>query len=175
MSLRGEHLLDLTFLFRHCTLYGRLLSLKQDSTHLHYRVMWPKAVVAPPTPPSSTSLSKGGSVATGTAASDDTEALLKNYFNLDHDLTLLYEQWAVADPNFRKRAPKFAGVRILNQDAWEALICFICSSNNNISRISQMVSCATPQENPIAQVNSYPPSGPQALPSLWPVDWQNWR
>lgn len=70
---------------------------------------------------------------------DDTEALLRNYFNLEHDLTLLYEQWAGADPNFRKRAPKFAGVRILNQDAWEALICFICSSNNNISRISQMV------------------------------------
>lgn len=26
----------------------------------------------------------------------------------------------------------------MNQDAWEALVCFICSSNNNISRISQM-------------------------------------
>jgi len=30
-------------------------------------------------------------------------------------------------------------VRILKQDAWEALVGFICSSNNNISRISQMV------------------------------------
>jgi N-glycosylase/DNA lyase len=30
-------------------------------------------------------------------------------------------------------------VRILQQDAWEALVGFICSSNNNISRISQMV------------------------------------
>lgn len=28
---------------------------------------------------------------------------------------------------------------MLNQDAWEALVGFICSSNNNISRISQMV------------------------------------
>lgn len=27
----------------------------------------------------------------------------------------------------------------MSQDAWEALIGFICSSNNNISRISQMV------------------------------------
>ena len=33
----------------------------------------------------------------------------------------------------------FAGVRILRQDAWEALVGFICSSNNNIARISQMV------------------------------------
>jgi N-glycosylase/DNA lyase len=41
--------------------------------------------------------------------------------------------------NFKKRAPKFTGIRILRQDAWEALIGFICSSNNNISRISGMV------------------------------------
>lgn len=33
----------------------------------------------------------------------------------------------------------FTGVRILRQDAWEALVGFICSSNNNIARISQMV------------------------------------
>lgn len=43
------------------------------------------------------------------------------------------------DPNFRKKAPKFTGIRIMSQDAWEALVGFICSSNNNISRISQMV------------------------------------
>jgi N-glycosylase/DNA lyase len=45
----------------------------------------------------------------------------------------------VSDANFKKKAPKFTGVRILRQDAWEALIGFICSSNNNISRISSMV------------------------------------
>jgi N-glycosylase/DNA lyase len=70
---------------------------------------------------------------------DDTEAFLQHYFNLTPNLTELYEQWSQADPNFKKRAPKFTGVRILKQDAWEALIGFICSSNNNIARISQMV------------------------------------
>jgi N-glycosylase/DNA lyase len=65
--------------------------------------------------------------------------LIKHYFNLEHNLTQLYEQWAAADPNFKKKAPKFTGVRILKQDAWEALVGFICSSNNNIQRISQMV------------------------------------
>ena len=70
---------------------------------------------------------------------DDTGALLRHYFNLDPNLTQLYEQWSAADPNFRKKAPKFTGVRILKQDAWEALVVFICSSNNNIARISQMV------------------------------------
>lgn len=67
-------------------------------------------------------------------------ALVKHYFNLRLDLGQLYEKWAASDPNFKRRAPKFAGVRILRQDPWEALIGFICSSNNNISRISSMVS-----------------------------------
>lgn len=102
-------------------MHGRILHLKQDSTHLHYRVTWP-------------------SVKSQTSPKDDTEALLRHYFSLKLDLGTLYEQWSEADPNFRKRAPQFKGVRILSQDAWEALICFICSSNNNISRISQMVS-----------------------------------
>jgi N-glycosylase/DNA lyase len=70
---------------------------------------------------------------------DDTESLLKHYLNLEPNLTSLYEQWSSVDPNFKKRAPKFTGVRILKQDAWEALVGFICSSNNNIVRISQMV------------------------------------
>ena len=70
---------------------------------------------------------------------DDTEALVLHYLNLGPKLTELYEQWSAADRNFAKKAPKFTGVRILKQDAWEALVGFICSSNNNIARISQMV------------------------------------
>jgi N-glycosylase/DNA lyase len=70
---------------------------------------------------------------------DDTESLLRSYFALSHSLSSLYEQWASSDANFARRAPAFTGIRILNQDAWEALVAFICSSNNNISRISQMV------------------------------------
>lgn len=122
---------------RHCTHHGRIVSLKQDADHLHYRSIWPKATAAaaPLTPPASST----GTNTPEEPPADDTEALLKNYFNLHHDLAELYKQWAAADPNFRKRAPKFTGIRMLNQDAWEALVGFICSSNNNISRISQMV------------------------------------
>jgi len=65
--------------------------------------------------------------------------LLKDYLNLTPDLTFMYEQWSSQDANFKRRAPKFTGVRMLRQDPWEALIGFICSSNNNIIRISQMV------------------------------------
>ncbi|RGP64940.1 n-glycosylase dna lyase [Fusarium longipes] len=103
-----------------CTLHGRLIHLKQDSTHLHYRVTYPA-----PKPK--------------TTEPKDTESLLRHYFNLDTGLEALYKQWSEADSNFRKRALQFQGVRILNQDAWETLIGFICSSNNNIARISQMV------------------------------------
>jgi N-glycosylase/DNA lyase len=75
----------------------------------------------------------------------DTETLLKHYLNLEPNLTALYEYWSSVDPNFKRRAPKFTGVRILKQDAWEALVGFICSSNNNIVRISQMVISNSPK------------------------------
>ncbi|OIW35640.1 DNA glycosylase [Coniochaeta ligniaria NRRL 30616] len=122
----------------HCTLQGRILSLKQDPTHLHYRATWPKQT-APLSPPPSTlpSPSPHQSLAPSTDQ-DDTLDLIKTYFNLHISLTTLYTSWSASDPNFARRAPSFTGIRILNQDAWEALVAFICSSNNNISRISQM-------------------------------------
>jgi N-glycosylase/DNA lyase len=120
---------------RHCVLHGRLVSLKQDASHLHYRVTWPKTTSKPLKPPA-TVLKEGN---TEDMDQDDTESLLHNYFALSHSLSSLYEQWAASDANFARRAPAFTGIRILNQDAWEALVAFICSSNNNISRISQMV------------------------------------
>ncbi|KAL9060488.1 MAG: hypothetical protein Q9162_000661 [Coniocarpon cinnabarinum] len=106
---------------------ARLDSQPHVRRSLGFRQGW-SAIDAPPSPPSSQ-----------TSEDDDTLDLVKHYLNLGPNLTDLYEQWMKADPNFRKKAPKFAGVRILRQDAWEALVGFICSSNNNIARISQMV------------------------------------
>lgn len=97
--------------------------------------MYPPTTDTPPTPRSSTPAFEIESL----ASDDDTEVFVRHYLNLEHNLTELYEQWATADSNFKKKAPKFAGVRVLRQDAWEALVGFICSSNNNIIRISQMV------------------------------------
>lgn len=64
---------------------------------------------------------------------------LWDYFQLDVPLTDLYVKWSKLDTNFKAKANLFPGVRILRQDPVENLICFICSANNNISRISQMV------------------------------------
>ncbi|KAL2058862.1 hypothetical protein ABVK25_000154 [Lepraria finkii] len=117
-----------------CALHGRILSLRQDSTHLHYKaIMLPHSHQMPMTPPSSTPHS------TVDSEDDDTKDLVQHYLNLGTNLTELYEQWSTADANFKKKAPKFIGIRILQQDAWEALVGFICSSNNNIIRISQMM------------------------------------
>lgn len=104
------------------------MTLKQDSSHLHYRVQWPEKVAK-----------VKGKEAEPVPLVDDTEALLRHYLNLRVDLETLYTRWSQLDPNFRKHAHTFTGIRILNQDAWETLVSFICSSNNNISRISQMV------------------------------------
>ncbi|KAI9680926.1 MAG: 8-oxoguanine glycosylase ogg1 [Trizodia sp. TS-e1964] len=119
-----------------CALHGRILSLRQDSSHLHYRAAFPVKHETLLTPPPS---SPPSVVESFPDTADDTLALVEHYLNLTPNLTQFYEQWSLADSNFKKRAPKFAGVRILRQDAWEALVGFICSSNNNIPRISQMV------------------------------------
>ncbi|KAK1833828.1 DNA glycosylase [Podospora conica] len=114
----------------HCVLKGRLVSLKQDSSNLYYNVTWPSR------PPAVSSKHPSAVI---THPDEDDVRLLRSYFALSHSLSAMYEQWTASDANFAKRAPAFAGIRILNQDAWETLVSFICSSNNNISRISQMV------------------------------------
>ncbi|KAK5788233.1 hypothetical protein VI817_009191 [Penicillium citrinum] len=127
-----------------CVLYGRLFSLKQDSNHLYYRTYSSDAL---PTPPSSVLPSRAtsdtenndGKLHTEKPGDDQLVSILKHYLNLSSNLSELYNQWSAQDPNFKKKAAAFSGVRILRQDPWEALVSFICSSNNNISRISQMV------------------------------------
>ena len=62
-----------------------------------------------------------------------------DYFRISEDLTALYQQWGEKDTNFQQRASHCKGVRLLQQDPFEALIAFICSSNNNVPRISLML------------------------------------
>lgn len=115
-----------------CALQGRIVSLKQDSNYLYYKSIWPST--------NSLNLpSTASKIGDDCVQDEDTKDLLQRYLNLEPNLKSYYEYWSLVDPNFKKRARMFSGVRVLRQDAWEALIGFICSSNNNIKRISQMV------------------------------------
>ncbi|XP_008696134.1 N-glycosylase/DNA lyase isoform X3 [Ursus americanus] len=64
---------------------------------------------------------------------------VRQYFQLDVNLAQLYHHWSSVDPHFQEVAQKFQGVRLLRQDPIECLFSFICSSNNNIARITGMV------------------------------------
>lgn len=74
---------------------------------------------------------------------DDNEldADLRSFFNLSRGLCLdkLYQNWSQSDSRFREIAPKLVGVRLLRQDPVECLFSFICSSCNNIPRITSML------------------------------------
>ncbi|KAF9350861.1 8-oxoguanine glycosylase ogg1 [Mortierella sp. AD094] len=95
---------------------------------------------------------------------EQDKEFLKDYFQLDVPLTELYIKWSKDDANFKAKAPLFPGVRILRQDPVENLICFICSSNNNISRISQMATKLCQEYGfPI----TIPPEAPDELPKTF--------
>ncbi|KFB40660.1 AGAP001854-PA-like protein [Anopheles sinensis] len=67
------------------------------------------------------------------------EQLLRIYFRLDVNLEDHYQQWIKCHTHFANSADKFYAVRQLDQDPVENLFSFICSQNNNIARISDMV------------------------------------
>jgi len=64
---------------------------------------------------------------------------VKDYFQLGVSLPGLYEEWSAACPRLATIAECIPGVRIIRQDPWECLVSFICSSNNNIPRITKML------------------------------------
>ena len=71
--------------------------------------------------------------------SAENESILTDYFQLNIDLNHLYKQWSSKDEKFKQAASRISGFRLLRQNPVENLFSFICSSNNNIDRISSMV------------------------------------
>ncbi len=61
------------------------------------------------------------------------------YFDLERDYDAIRRELSALDPTLAKAAAFAPGIRILNQDPWEALCCFILSQNNNIPRIKGIV------------------------------------
>ncbi|XP_031774389.1 N-glycosylase/DNA lyase [Apis florea] len=94
---------------------GCVWTLMQNDTHLSYIVQGPLI------------------------DSKNYDEILSEYFRLNECLTDLCKKWSAIDQHFKKSLNKISGVRILNQNVIENVFSFICSSNNNIQRISRMV------------------------------------
>lgn len=98
--------------------------LRETSTTTLYRVLYAPRHLTPP----------------------DIRQFLYHYFQVESQdscssvsLERLYQIWSRQCPRLRQIAACLPGVRIVDQDPFECLISFICSSNNNIPRITKML------------------------------------
>lgn len=64
---------------------------------------------------------------------------LLDFLNMGISLRDLWDEFRACDERFAELALHLEGARVLRQDPLECLVQFICSSNNNIKRISGMV------------------------------------
>ena len=62
-----------------------------------------------------------------------------NYFDLQTDYNAMKERFSKVSPVMERACAYAPGIRILRQDSWEALACFVVSQNNNIKRITGIV------------------------------------
>ena len=68
------------------------------------------------------------------------QSLLEGYFQLNGaPLRSLYDEWGQGCSRMQAICAALPGMRVVRQDPFECLISFICSSNNNIPRIKQML------------------------------------
>ena len=68
----------------------------------------------------------------------DFDQIWHTYFDLDRDYGQIISEISI-DPTVKKAAEFCSGIRLLNQEPWEALCSFIISQNNNIPRIKGIV------------------------------------
>lgn len=76
--------------------------------------------------------------ADGLHAEGAERALLRRYLDLDRDYGALAREYAHIPPAARAIS-LYPGLRVLNQRPWDALLSFILSANNNVSRIRALV------------------------------------
>ncbi|KAI3686940.1 hypothetical protein L1987_80630 [Smallanthus sonchifolius] len=67
-------------------------------------------------------------------------------------LSDLWDEFSASDSRFAELAQHLSGARVLRQDPLECLMQFICSSNNNIKRITQMVDFVSSLGNYLGEV-----------------------
>lgn len=75
---------------------------------------------------------------TATSQASARLALL-DFLNASISLSDIWAVFSASDPRFAELARHLGGARVLRQDPLECLVQFLCSSNNNIARITKMV------------------------------------
>ena len=69
---------------------------------------------------------------------DDFNAVWSHYFDLDRDYAEICEKLK-EDKLVSSTIDEYYGIRILNQEPWEALVSFVISQQNNIKRIKGII------------------------------------
>lgn len=80
---------------------------------------------------------------------------LFDFLNMGISLNEMWEEFKASDERFAELALYLEGARVLRQDPLECLIQFICSSNNNIQRITKMVDFISSKGNFLGNVGGY--------------------
>ena len=70
---------------------------------------------------------------------DEFEAVWRPYFDLDADYGRYKNAVAKRDKYLQSAVAAGGGLRILRQELWETIVCFIISQQNNIGRITKCV------------------------------------
>jgi len=99
------------------------------------------------------------------AEGEFTKEELRHYLDLDRDYGAVAAQYAHI-PQARRAIELYPGLRVLNQPAWEALIAFILSANNNVGRIRTLVRAVSRELGPAFEWKGetlYGFPGPEAL------------
>lgn len=69
----------------------------------------------------------------------DFQKVLMDYFNSSVSVEQLYKEWSGKNEQIKSLCERLPGIRVLRQDPWECTLSFICSANNNISRITKLL------------------------------------
>lgn len=101
----------------------------------------------------------------------DFEKIWRRYFDLDLDYDSIRESIGKIHPVLKEASSYAPGIRILQQEPWEALCTFIISQNNNIKRIKGIVDrlCVS-FGNKIGDAEFYTFPKPEILTKLTPDD-----
>lgn len=90
-----------------------------------------------------------------TKCSANARTALFDFLNLEISLCEVWEEFKTSDPRFAELSTYLKGARVLRQDPLECLIQFICSSNNNIQRITKMVDFVSSLGNILGNVGGF--------------------